>query len=258
MVCMEYDRFHQDEEGKIVPVFKMLFRIEIARSEFTYVNAMNKIVELNEEYKFDWIAIDRGYGEVQLEMLHRYGLENPQSGLADKVVGYQFAQKIEVTDPYTRKKDMKDIKPFMVNNSVNLFEKGKIVLDPKDKGMISQLEEYRVKTITSSGRPVYTDENEHSIDSMNLALLIFEQKYGKLLKKVFSIKTVFIGTLDNRDVDVKTRVFKESKDTDITPFGVLPIQAPNLHNGVIGVIPNAKQSKNRRNHRASMYQRRTF
>ena len=258
MVCMEFDRFHQDAEGRIVPVFKMLFRIEIARSEFTYVNAMNKIIELNEEYKFDWIAIDRGYGEVQLEMLHKYGLEHTESGLADKVVGYQFSQKIEVTDPYTRKKDQKDLKPFMVNNSVNLFEKGKIVLDPKDKTMIGQLEEYRVKSISSSGKPIYTDENEHAIDSMNLALLIFEQKYGTLLKKVFSIKTAFIGTLDNRNVDVKSRVLIGDSDSDLLPFGVLPIKQPNLHDGVIGVIPSAKQAKGRKNNRAAMYQRRTF
>ena len=59
---MEFDRFHQDAEGRVVPLFKMMFRIEIARSEFTYVNAMNKIIELNDEYKFDWIAVDRGYG----------------------------------------------------------------------------------------------------------------------------------------------------------------------------------------------------
>ena len=72
--------------------------------------------------------------------------------------------------------------------------------------MISQLEEYRVKSISASGKPIYTDENEHAIDSMNLALLIFEQKYGNLLKKVYSIKTAFIGTLDSRDLDVKTRV----------------------------------------------------
>ena len=39
MVCMEFDRFHQDVEGRIVPIFKMLFRVEIARSEFTYINA---------------------------------------------------------------------------------------------------------------------------------------------------------------------------------------------------------------------------
>lgn len=254
MVCMEFDRFHQDREGRIVPVFKMLFRIEIARSEFTYINAMNKIIELNDEYKFDWIAIDRGYGEVQLEMLHKYGEEHPETGLADKVVGYQFSQKIEVTDPYTRKKDQKHLKPFMVNNSVNLFEKGKIVLDPKDRDMITQLEEYRVKSISSSGLPQYTDENEHAIDSMNLALLIFEQKYGALLKKVFSIKTVFIGTLDNRDVDVKSRTLVGGSSDEDLPFTTINA-TPSSSYGIIGVTNYNKTSVNRR---SSAYQRRKF
>ena len=253
MVCMEFDRFHQDQDGRIVPLFKVLFRVEIARAEFTYVNAMNKIIELNDEYKFDWIAIDRGYGEVQLEMLHKYGEEHPETGLADKVVGYQFSQKIEVTDPYTRKKDQKHLKPFMVNNSVNLFEKYKIVLDPKDKTLIGQLEEYRVKSISASGLPVYTDENEHAIDSMNLALLIFEQKYGDLLKKVFSIKTVFIGTLDNRDVDVKSRVLIGDSPEDI-PIGAINA-APSSTVGIIGVTNFNNRTVNKR---ASTYQRRRF
>ena len=252
MVCMEFDRFHQDADGRIVPLFKMLFRIEIARSDFTYVNAMNKIIELNDEYKFDWIAIDRGYGEVQLEMLHKYGFEHEETGLADKVIGYQFSQKIEVTDPYTRKKDSKDLKPFMVNNSVNLFEKGKIVLDPKDKTMIQQLEEYRVKSISASGKPIYTDENEHAIDSMNLALLAFEQHHGELLKKVFSIKTIFIGTLDNRDVDVKSRTLIGDEEIEV-PIG--RIEAPSSTYGIIGVT---NFSNNNINKRASVYKRRSF
>lgn len=252
MVCMEFDRFHQDADGRIVPLFKMLFRIEIARSDFTYVNAMNKIIELNDEYKFDWIAIDRGYGEVQLEMLHKYGLEHEETGLADKVIGYQFSQKIEVTDPYTRKKDSKDLKPFMVNNSVNLFEKGKIVLDPKDKTMIQQLEEYRVKSISASGKPIYTDENEHAIDSMNLALLAFEQHHGELLKKVFSIKTIFIGTLDNRDVDVKSRTLIGDEEVEV-PIG--RIEVPSSTYGIIGVTNFSNHNINKR---ASTYKRRTF
>lgn len=248
MVCMELDRFHQDQEGRIVPLFKMLFRIEVPRSDFTYVNAMNKIIELNEEYQFDWIGIDRGYGEVQLEMLHKYGMEHPETGLADKVIGYQFSQKIEVRDPYTKKKDQKHIKPFMVNNSVNLFEKGKIVLDGSDKGMISQLEEYRVKSISSSGLPIYTDENEHAIDAMNLALLLFEQKYGSLLKKVYSIKTVFIGTLDARDENVKSREIGEHQEE---PF--VKIIKTSDQEGVINISPIRRQNK-----RIPSFQRRTF
>lgn len=66
---MEYNPLCEDADGNIVPMFRMLFRIEIPRSDFTYVNAMNKIIELNQEYKFDWITIDRGYGRLQLHFI---------------------------------------------------------------------------------------------------------------------------------------------------------------------------------------------
>ena len=118
--------------------------------------------------------------------------------------------------------------------------------------MIQQLEEYRVKSISSAGLPQYTDENEHAIDSMNLALLIFEQKYGNLLKKVFSIKTVFIGTLDNRDVDVKSRIL--IGESEELPIGAINA-APSSTYGIIGVTNFNKRPINKR---AAAYQRRKF
>ena len=242
MVCVEYDKLHQTKEGQIIPSFKVLFRTEIARSEFTYVNAMNKVIELNKEYEFDWIAIDRGYGETQLEMFHKYGEEHPETGLAEKVVGYQFSQKIEVTDPYTRKKDQKHLKPFMVNNSVNIFEKGKMILDPKDKYLIEELEEYRVKSISSSGLPIYTDENEHAIDAMNLALLIFAQKYDRLLKKVFSSKFALIDSiLDKRDLGVESREIPDHDEQEF--FSIIStVQRGRRYEG-IGIVNGMKKKK---------------
>lgn len=87
---------------------------------------------------------------------------------------------------------------------------------------------------------------------MNLALLIFEQKYGDLLKKVFSIKTVFIGTLDNRDVDVKSRVLIGDENDDM-PVGIAAL--PSSQYGIVGVT-NIRQNKP--NKRAMTYQRRKF
>ena len=239
MVCVEYDRFHQNAEGRIVPCFKVLFREEIARSEFTYTNAMNRVIQLNEEYKFDWIAIDRGYGETQLELFHKYGEQHPESGLADKVVGYQFSQKIQVTDPYTRKKDEKHMKPFMVNNSVNIFEKGKMILDPADKYVIEELEEYRVQSISAAGLPTYSSENEHALDAMNLALLIFAQKYDNLLKKVYSSKIAFIeDVLDKRSLGVDSREISKEQNKD--QFEVIPIRVISKRNGTDGLVSVTK------------------
>ena len=63
MVAVELDTFHKNENGVIDPKFKVLFRIEIPRSQFTYKNALDRIIQLNDDFDFDWIAIDRGYGE---------------------------------------------------------------------------------------------------------------------------------------------------------------------------------------------------
>lgn len=191
-VALELDKLYINENGVHEPKFKVLFRIEIPKSSFTYVNAVNKIVELNDVYDFDWIAVDRGYGETQIELLHKYGIENPHTGLHDKVIGYQFGQKLEVRDPHTMQKDKKPLKPFMVNNSVVVFEKCKIVLDPTDKILREQLESYRIKSISTTGVPTFTDENEHAIDALNLCLLIFEQKYGTLLKTVISSRILSV------------------------------------------------------------------
>lgn len=62
MLALYLDKNFVNEDGIIEPKFVVLFALEIPRSEFTYVNAMNKIVELNDKFNFDWIAIDRGYG----------------------------------------------------------------------------------------------------------------------------------------------------------------------------------------------------
>lgn len=132
-------------------------------------------------------------------MLHKYGMENPITGLHEKTIGYQFSQKLEVRDPYTYLKDKKPMKPFMVNNSVVVFEKAKIILHPKDKLVIEQFEQYRIKSISVNGLPTYDDKNEHIVDALNLALLIFEQKYGNLMRTIVSSKILLFDGIERPD-----------------------------------------------------------
>lgn len=206
IVGMQLDKYFVNENGEVEPKYKVLFRLEIPRTQFTYTNAVNKIIELNDIFDFDWIAVDKGYGETQIELLHSYGIQNPSTGLAEKVVGYQFGEKIEVRDPHTRKIDKKPLKPFMVNNSVIVFEKEKIVFDPLDKYMREQFEAYVIKSISVTGLPTYTDENEHSVDAVNLCLLIIEQKYGALFKSIISSKILPLDGIRRPKEPIDARV----------------------------------------------------
>lgn len=143
-------------------------------------------------------------------MLKKYGIENPLSGLEEKVIGYQFGQKISVRDPYLGKRDDKPLKPFMVNNSVITFEKKKIVFDPTDKEIEEQFGAYRIKSISPTGVPIFSSENEHIIDAVNLCLLIFEQNYNELMKKIITTKVSVLAPLTGKeDKDIKSRDLDE-------------------------------------------------
>lgn len=255
IVCVELDKLFVNREGAVEPKFKVLFRIEIPKSEFTFTDAVNKIIELNDIFKFDHIAIDRGYGDTQLEMLRKYGIANPITGLAEKTVGYQFSEKIEVRDPYTRKVDRKPLKPFMVNNSVNVFEKEKIVFDPSDKQIVEQFVGYKIKSISSSGLPIYSDENEHIIDAVNLCLLIFEQNYGALLKRIISTQIYSIDTFKGKeDEAIKDRdiqiVEKQENDT-IKDYAI--IHSTRSKTKVVQIIPTGNHIR-----RSPNFSRRSF
>lgn len=176
---------HMDEHRKVMEPF---VRREIPKGDFTFDNGVKAIIELNDIYNFDWIYVDSGHGEYQIETLRKYGMANPRSGLDKKVVRVNFSEKISIMDPHTRRMEKKDIKPFMVNNAVVAFERGHIALNPTDKKMIKQFEDYRVERIGANGRPVFTEVNEHIVDCVNMCIHGFNQKYGDMMKTYFSTK----------------------------------------------------------------------
>jgi hypothetical protein len=166
-------------------------------------------------------------------------MEHPETGLTQKVIAYQFSQNIEVIDPFTRKKSVTMMKPFMVNNSVNIFEKLKIVLDPTDKYLIDQLESYRVVSISQTGKPIYSSENEHALDAMNLALLVFAQHNDFLLRKIYSSRVLTVDkTLGNEDSEIQSReLFEEERLIPDLPMVAINSKANRekmMNEGIIG------------------------
>lgn len=254
LVGVEYIPFFRNVKGKFIgPRFRVIFRVPIPRGEFTFTEATNKIIQLNNEYMFDYIGIDRGFGDTQVEILKKYGLEHPESHLTDNIVPIQFSQKINVRDPYTLKKTPTPVKPFMVNNSVKLFESNRIILNPKDDYIINQLEEYRVKSISTTGQPIYSDTNEHAVDCINLALLAFAMNNDDLLRKMFTMAAIGIGDLDSRNVDVKSRAISDSKQEDENP--IVQVIKTSEKEKIITITPISRNKVTLRN---NVYRRRTF
>ncbi len=173
MVGVEWD----EENQKFIP----FFRRSIPRGDFTYTNAVNEIKEAHYQFDFDYMMIDAGHGEYQLEQLKIWG-EKYQKGFGKRIERINLSEKIKVFDPISKKMEKKHIKPFMVNNAVLIFERELMALNPRDKETISQFESYEVKSWGVDGRPTYTDENEHILDCIVFALFGFTKHYDDILK----------------------------------------------------------------------------
>ena len=168
--------------------FKVFKRVEVPRSEYTYDNAVNKIVELNEIYNPSFIYVDRGSGEYQLERLHIIGEQNPHTGLKAKVKGWSFSNKLDIMDPITKEMDKKPIKPFMVNQLTLAFERDRMIMSPYDDVLLKQLMDYEVEKITEAGLPKYTSENEHFVDALGLAYLAMVLEFKELTGTIEDVK----------------------------------------------------------------------
>lgn len=168
--------------------FQVIKRVEVPRSEYSYDNAVKKIVELNEIYNPSFIYCDAGSGEYQIERLHIIGEENPRTGLKSKVKRWQFSNKIDIMDPITKEMDKKPLKPFMVNQLQIAFERDRLLLSPWDDVLKKQLVDYEVEKITDAGVPKYTSENEHFVDALGLAYLAMVLEFKNITGTVAEIQ----------------------------------------------------------------------
>ena len=169
--------------------FMILKRYEMPRAEYSYDAAVNAVIELNNIYKPAWIYADKGAGEYQLERLHIYGDEHPQSGLKNKLKGWSFSNKVDVYDPITGEKDSKPMKPFMVNQLQIAFERNNLMLSPWDDIIYKQLIDYEVEKMSASGIPSFSSKDEHYIDALGLAYLAMVLEFKKLTGVIEDLQT---------------------------------------------------------------------
>lgn len=180
--------------------FKVIKRIEVPRGEYTLDNAVKWVIRVNAIYRPSWIFCDRGFGDYQLERLHIYGDEHPETNLRNKVVGYQFKENLEIMDPITREMRKEPMKQFMVNMLKLDFERDRIILSPFDEVLHKQLIDYEVDHISQSGMPVYTSKNEHFVDALGLAHLAFVLKFPDITAAIKPVK--FTSKIEQSHVDL--------------------------------------------------------
>lgn len=174
MIALEFDRVNTH-------LYYPIFYHEVPKHRFTLTQGIQDVLDLDAAFDFDYIIVDRGYGEAQVEELKKYGLLNPESRLAEKVIGISLSDHVFVRDPFTRKKIKQPLKPFMINQLALAFEQERFALVPDDYNVIKHLEDFRVVSVSSYGQPTYTSEDDHIFITIAMAYYGFVMNYSDLM-----------------------------------------------------------------------------
>lgn len=188
----------------------LLEKCVVRGEDFTQHEAVQKIIELNDKYNPACIYVDAGFGETQVEMLHKYGMENKRSGLHKKLKPYTMQSNIEITDPVTGIKIKKSAKPFMVNMSVMQLEQDRVVLPISEdtsivaatmegeesnssQGLVQQMRNFAIERISSNGLPTYSQGEDHTLTAWMLAITGFILEFSDLRRRSSHVVSRFVG-----------------------------------------------------------------
>lgn len=181
-IGVDWDKFNKDGHGSNICVLestpdgdmRVVYREEIPQSKFTLMNAVQRVIELNEIYQPVAIYVDRGYGDYQLEELQARGKRFPHTKLMERVVGVQFGETIDVPMPGGGV-EKKRFKQAMIALLRSWFERSKIEISEHDHDLIKQLIEYHVVSQTEANLK-FSEENDHGIAALGLAAMAMHQK----------------------------------------------------------------------------------
>ncbi len=147
--------------------------IIIPPSEFTQLQAVNAIIDLNNYYLPMKTVVDMGYGNTQIQLLKQSGTLNQQNKhILSSLMPIDFNQRIQMTIP-NGGNVMYPIKPIMVSVVSNYLEQGRLILpkqEDKPRKLIDQMKSYKQIGISDGKIPQYSKGNVHTLEALFLQL----------------------------------------------------------------------------------------
>lgn len=158
----------------------------------TTQDTLDKIRDMNRYWHCEGVYVDRGFGNVQDEMLRLMGKKATNADdkrlLEVKVIDFGAEIKTNrlvpnrgTTKYLDKEEDKRRTKPFMVEGAVMCLENELFQFSDIDDLLDAQLRAYRVKTWSQHGFANTYEagkEGDHDLDATMLALLGIELRYG--------------------------------------------------------------------------------
>jgi hypothetical protein len=218
------------------------------------LETLQRIRALNKKWHCEAIYIDRGYGQVQDELLRLIGKTNKDDPDDVKLLDIQiidFGATLKTNRLVPKRENSKYLdeeeneterptKPFTVEGAVMAFEEGLVEFSDDDPILEEQLRGYRVKTWSAHGYANTYDckVGDHDLIALMLALLGIELKYGMFrdykrfrpavpgIKHVTGIGGTAVNDPYASQAEIQSLVREINRQTSGVPSRALPEQKP--------------------------------
>lgn len=191
--------------------FFVVEKRRVSKEGWTQVAAVQEVIEFNRKYNFDHVYLDEGYGTSNIQFIRQYALDkrgvlpadHPDIKLSE-IVGVNFSSKVEVIPPDGGDPIKKDMKAYLVENSVRMLERDAIKLDVAyDDSLIKQMGNYVVLRRSPTGKPIYgttdTKVGDHDLDAFMVGLLGWSMENSSMLNH--SVSDVLVRLVSREDMD---------------------------------------------------------
>jgi hypothetical protein len=168
--------------------YKLVDKRIIRKGEFTQHDGVKAVMDMDKDWKPDYIYADEGYGAMCLEALWRHDKLNPQLKLnyRRRVVAVFGNSRVTLPDPRGGELEPKPVKPFMVDTLAHWVETGMLIL-PKEEdtnspileseipflniGVVQQMRDFKIERWSPTGIPKYSQGYEHTLMALCFAAL---------------------------------------------------------------------------------------
>lgn len=156
----------------------------IKRQEFTQHAGVEAVRLMDIKWNCDWVYVDVGYGSVQIEMLQKMD-EYKGTSFKKKLKGIELGGNTEIISPATHLPEKKPTKGLAVNIAVKVVERNLLLMPESedtskqiieteipylDIGIAQQMRNFKEEKVSPSGRITYSDDYEHTLTALILAL----------------------------------------------------------------------------------------
>lgn len=223
----------------------------IRRADFTQTAGVEAVIRMSMAWQTDFIYVDQGYGEVQVENLWREDINHPELNLnfQTRLKAIHANQTIVIKDPRNPANEMhKAAKPFMVDLLSNWVSSHSIILPEIEDteaamveqeipflniGLVQQMRQFRVEKVSPTGQPRYTQGYEHTLMALCFAVLGMAENFTEINE--FSPDTtmkVYQHPLGMKPAEQSNKKTEEGEKPALVPASIYSRTQPSRTFGV--------------------------